>query len=153
MKKIFLITVIFLISMLFYEPKDNETIVIKPQLCVVEIKGEVMRPRNYEVPLNTSYLEASSLAGLTEYSVVLNENKKIDKNTTILVEKRVGNTNINTASLKELESLPGVGKLKAEKIIEYRQRKKITSWDEFKYVTNIKDEKTMVNIKLQAFIR
>lgn len=153
MKKFYLIIMIFLISILFYETKEDENIVVNSKFCLVEVKGEVLRPKSYEVPINTSYLEASLLAGLTEYSVVINENKKIEKDTSITVEKRIGNTDINKATLKELDSLPGIGKLKAEKIIEYRKKKKIDNWEEFKAITNIKDEKTLINIKLQAFIR
>ncbi|PNR89356.1 hypothetical protein CN13_03800 [Petrotoga sp. HKA.pet.4.5] len=46
-----------------------------------------------------------------------------------IVDDRI---NINEASSEELESLPGIGKISAQKIIEYRAIKPISSLDDLK---------------------
>lgn len=56
--------------------------------------------------------------------------------------------NINSASLKELENLPGIGKITAEKIINYRQYKKI---EDFKDLYNIGLNKNILD-KLEGMI-
>lgn len=48
-----------------------------------------------------------------------------------------GKVNINEASISELESLSGIGKTRAEAIIEYRNKSKFKSIDEIKNVNGI----------------
>ena len=45
--------------------------------------------------------------------------------------------NINEASIEELETLTGIGKSKAEAIIEYRKKSKFKTIDEIMNVTGI----------------
>ena len=49
--------------------------------------------------------------------------------------------NINAASAKELESLPGIGKATADKIIEYRSKQKFTRIEDLMKVNGIKQAK------------
>lgn len=59
--------------------------------------------------------------------------------------------NINTASKEELESLPSIGKTKAESIIKYRENNKFNSIEDIKNVNGIGDslyEKIKDNIEV-----
>jgi len=48
-----------------------------------------------------------------------------------------GVVNINTASVSELTLLPGVGKAKAEQIVQYRQAKPFASVDDLKNIPGL----------------
>ncbi|MGO1712918.1 MAG: ComEA family DNA-binding protein, partial [Senegalia sp. (in: firmicutes)] len=54
--------------------------------------------------------------------------------------------NINTADNASLESLPGIGKVKANNIIEYRAKTKFIKIEDIMNVDGI-GEKTFENIK------
>jgi competence protein ComEA len=80
-----------------------------------------------------------------------NQAKKMDS---LLAEYRTfgtvgfsGNININTASLEELVTLPGIGKFTAVKILEYR--KNIGKFNKINEICNVKGigEKTFKRIK------
>lgn len=62
------------------------------------------------------------------------------KNDACIKEKESTNTgkiNINEASIEELETLNGIGKSKAEAIVEYRKKSKFKSIDEIKNIDGI----------------
>lgn len=50
-----------------------------------------------------------------------------------------GKININTASVKDLTTLPGIGENKAKKIVEYRNKNKFEKIEDIKNVTGIGD--------------
>lgn len=75
-----------------------------------------------------------------EYKQELQENVTIPNQVTN--EKKTTKVNINTATKEELETLPGIGKSTAEKIIKYRQEnKRFSKIDEIKEVSGIGDAK------------
>lgn len=64
-------------------------------------------------------------------------------------KKSNGKININTASLSELKSLPGIGETYAKRIIEYRENSPFTSIEQITYIKGIGEKKFE---KLKDFI-
>lgn len=129
----------------------EETTTMIPQNCYVDIKGEVLRPELYEFSCESRIQEVIKKAGgFTEEAdetkinlaqkvtdqmqmIVPNVNSKQEggvtegnsekgnsSNTTPSNSKQ-GTVNINTATLEELQTIKGIGKKKAEAILQYRK--------------------------------
>ena len=129
----------------------EETTTIMPQNCYVDIKGEVLRPGVYEFSCESRIQEVIKKAGgFTEEAdetkinlaqkitdqmqmIVPNVNSKQEGGVTegnsekgnssnmILSNAKQGKVNINTATLEELQTIKGIGKKKAEAILQYRK--------------------------------
>ena len=129
----------------------EETTTIMPQNCYVDIKGEVLRPGVYEFSCESRIQEVIKKAGgFTEEAdeTKINLAQKITDQMQIVVpnlhskqeggvtegnsEKgnlsnttpsnlKQGTVNINTATLEELQTIKGIGKKKAEAILQYRK--------------------------------
>ena len=129
----------------------EETTTMMPQNCYVDIKGEVLHPGVYEFSCESRVQEVIKKAGgFTEEAdetkinlaqkitdqmqmIVPNVNSKQEggvtegnsekgnlSNTTPSNSKQ-GTVNINTATLEELQTIKGIGKKKAEAILQYRK--------------------------------
>ena len=129
----------------------EETTMRMPQNCYVDIKGVVLRPGVYEFSCESRIQEVIKKAGgFTEEAdetkinlaqkitdqmqmIVPNVNSKQEggvteensekgnsSNTTPSNSKQ-GTVNINTATLEELQTIKGIGKKKAEAILQYRK--------------------------------
>ena len=149
------------------ENKENETPEVKNKI-VVEIKGEVVKPDVYLLDEGSIIKDLIDIAdGLTEEAdisninrakelsnheliIIYNINDEDRDNTNYALENDTESNNIiniNTATESELQSIPGVGEVKAKSIIIYREKnggfKKI---EEIKSVDGI-GEKTFEKIK------
>ena len=129
----------------------EETTTIMPQNCYVDIKGEVLRPGVYEFSCESRMQEVIKKAGgFTEEAdeTKINLAQKITDQMQIVVpnlhskqeggvtegnsekgnlsnttpsNSKQGTVNINTATLEELQTIKGIGKKKAEAILQYRK--------------------------------
>ena len=129
----------------------EETTTMMPQNCYVDIKGEVLRPGVYEFSCESRIQEVIKKAGgFTEEAdetkinlaqkitdqmqmIVPNVNSKQEGgvtegnsekgNTSNMTpsNSKQGTVNINTATLEELQTIKGIGKKKAEAILQYRK--------------------------------
>lgn len=135
-------------------------------IIFVEIKGEVLKPDVYELQEGSIVKDLIEEAGgLTEEADISNINraKKLqnhelivihninDKDTAPVLNEIViesnGLININLADINELQKITGIGQVKAESIIEYREKNGgFKSIDEVKNVDGI-GEKTFEKIK------
>ena len=129
----------------------EETTTMIPQNCYVDIKGEVLRPGVYEFSCESRIQEVIKKAGgfteeadetkinlaqiITDQMQIIvpnvhskqeggvtegNSEKGNTSNTTPSNSKQ-GTVNINTATLEELQTIKGIGKKKAEAILQYRK--------------------------------
>lgn len=129
----------------------EETTTMIPQNCYVDIKGEVLRPGVYEFSCESRMQEVIKKAGgFTEEAdqTKINLAQKISDQMQIIVpnlyskqengvieensgkatlsntnssQSKQGTVNINTATLEELQTIKGIGKKKAEAILQYRK--------------------------------
>lgn len=129
----------------------EETTTMMPQNCYVDIKGEVLRPGVYEFSCESRIQEViKKVGGFTEEAdeTKINLAQKITDQMQIIVpnlhskqeggvtegnsekgnssnttpsHSKQGTVNINTATLEELQTIKGIGKKKAEAILQYRK--------------------------------
>ena len=129
----------------------EETTTMMPQNCYVDIKGEVLHPGVYEFSCESRVQEVIKKAGgFTEEAdeTKINLAQKISDQMQIIVpnlhskqeggvtegnsekgkssntsssNSKQGTVNINTATLEELQTIKGIGKKKAEAIVQYRK--------------------------------
>ena len=129
----------------------EEATTMMPQNCYVDIKGEVLRPGVYEFSCESRMQEVIKKAGgfteeadetkinlaqkITDQMQIIvpnvhskqedgltegNSEKGSSTNTSVSNSKQ-GTININTATLEELQTIKGIGKKKAEAILQYRK--------------------------------
>ena len=163
---IFLLFIIIILVLVGIYINDEEKIEYAEtdNTIVVNIDGEIARKTKLEFQNQTTYgsvfLKIKNL--LNEYSDLSGFDlyKTIDKSVDIYIPTIDKNNhydssifiNINTATKKELMSLPQIGEKRSEKIIEYiKTTGKIKTWEEFFKIVSVKDE-YKTEIKKQAIL-
>lgn len=111
--------------------------IVAPPLLIVDVQGEVKTPGVYELPMNSRVNDALKAAGGALKSAdltYLNQARLIKDGEQIFVDRKISGTvtrarsttvngilNLNRASAKELEKLPGIGPVLASRIVDYRK--------------------------------
>lgn len=142
----------------------NIRITVEGEINAIDSRGELTNKITIEVPGGSSYMDIISRVDiyLTRYSIIdsnlgalyfsdakiliKSSNRGLNKN-----NSTKGKLCLNTASKRELMSLPGIKESRAEKIIGYRKNKKIESYSELKKILGLSDD-AIENIKKQAFL-
>ncbi len=140
--------------------KEQEEDTGSVQSIFVYVCGEVYSPGVYELPADSRVFEAVNAAGgMKETAAVsyLNQAEKVSDGQKLYVpsqeeaagqdvdargmeETDDGRVNLNTASKEELMTLSGIGEVKAEAILRYREEKGgFTSIEELKEIEGIKE--------------
>ena len=139
------ITSVALSAFLIFKPHTAEAIaptvptIVTPPMLVIDVQGEVNKPGVYELPINSRVNDAIKSAGGANKSAdlsYLNQARMLKDGEQIYVEKKIpasssvarkssatfnGILNINRATAKELDKLPGIGPVIAGRIIEFRK--------------------------------
>lgn len=143
---------------------NNDKINDEEEYIYVDIKGEVINPNVYKVKKGLRVIDVINLAGgLTEESdtsninlskivtdemvIVIksknNEEVYIDSDVDINNNNNNNNNNqlidINTCTIDELLTLPGIGESKANNIIEYRKKNKFNTINDIMNVSGISE--------------
>ena len=114
----------------------------KPTLMQVEIKGAIQNPGVYTLKRNSSISSLIQMSGgLLEnsdtsrisFNYILN-----DKDVVVIPEiKEIKLISLNSATLEELQTLPGIGPSIAQRIIDYRQGNTFQTLEQIKDVKGI----------------
>ena len=114
--------------------------VARPALVVVDVVGSVRRPGLYRLPQGSRIADAVARAGGASRHAnlaLVNLAAPLADGVQIVVPTRVasgggggepgadaaaGPVHLNTATLEDLDALPGVGPVTAQKILDYRQK-------------------------------
>ena len=129
----------------------EETTTMMPQNCYVDIKGEVLHPGVYQFSCESRMQDVIKKAGgfteeadetkinlaqkitdqmqlivpnvhaKQEGGVTEGNSEKGNMSNTTPSNSKQGTVNINTATLEELQTIKGIGKKKAEAILQYRK--------------------------------
>lgn len=140
------------------KPMVINSINTAPPLIVIDVTGEVNKPGVYKLPPDSRVMDAIHAAGEAKSSAdltVLNLARPIKDGEQIYVDRKFspsaiakhntrkattvnGPLNINRASIKELDKLPGIGPVIASRIIEYRNTNGLfSSIEDLKKVSGI----------------
>ena len=93
----------------------------------LDVKGNVVSPGVYTLPAGSRVQDAITAAGgfcNEEDGLQINLAKKLTDGEMILVgpvEQQSNLININTAGAEELDSLPGIGEVLSQRILQYRE--------------------------------
>lgn len=119
-------------------PRGDPIVLAEPANLRIHVAGEVLRPGVYELPFGSIVQDAIDAAGgfgreasqdrinlaasledgQQVYVPEISESVPLSSNPAASSER----VSINTASVPELERLPGIGPVIAQRIVEYREQ-------------------------------
>ena len=139
--------VLIMLSFIILVSTDIKSEMIETDRMIsVEIRGEVVNPGVYQIPSGSSYKDVFEMAILTEKADISDislQTAVYNKQLIVIPEKKETSLiSINSASLEELCTLPGIGEKTAMKIIEYRTNySSFLTLEQLKEVSGIGDAK------------
>jgi len=141
----FVIVAVLTVSVAFYQWRDREAapaVIVLPGLqattITIEVAGAVAEPGIYEVPVRSRVIDGieaaggiqadADLSGINQVAFLMDGQKvtvpfeaggaAVEQAQSIVT----GLLNINTATVDELIELPGIGEVRAQAIVDYRNQ-------------------------------
>lgn len=124
--------------------KDEMVIIIYNKYEIENIKQENNKPETV-----IKYIEKQCVCPDTINEACIKQSEETNEKTNIEQAKN-DKISINTGTLEELETLPGIGESKAQAIIKYREEN--GSFKTLEEITNIKGIGTSIFEKLEEYI-
>lgn len=155
MKKVILpILLLLFLCFTYFQLNQNEQLLKEKEIPYqAEIKGEVINPGIYEIEkdetLEALITKAGGLTNNADTSTLSMQKNIVHQDVVVIpikVEKK--KISLNSATLEELMTLPGIGLSKANRIIEYRNQQSYHTIEEIMNVKGI-GEKIFNKIKDQ----
>lgn len=145
--------------------KDNLAALEEKIELAIDVEGAIKNPGVYTLKNGSLIQDAINAAGglldsadnellakdLNRAEPLKNNQKinipfKIEATSQVAGEEISNKININTATLEQLDSLPGIGPVYAQRIIDYRKKKSFSSLEEIMEIQGI-GEKTFEKFK------
>lgn len=128
-----------------YQGKPEALSLTRAETKVVEVKGAVNQPGVYELAWEASAADAIKAAqGIHDDGDLsaVNQTRNLEPGEVLIIPKQQEKTciSINTASVEQLDTLPGIGVKMAERIIAERTKAPFTQLEDLKRVKGIGDK-------------
>lgn len=171
-KEIIIIALVILITLIFSSSsmiislfqKDDVIEEKEERYITITFKGELIKEVEFKFNKGVTfgYVYKYLKNYLNSYSIInIDFNTIYEENKTIYIEssdykneeekENDGKIDLNSAELDVLTTIYGIGIKRANRIIEARRTKKISSWSELRALIEVSDE-VISKIKEQAFL-
>ena len=143
MKQLLLLVFVLIVLV----PVDIQRIELNPEskeTIIVEIRGHVLREGEFELKRGSTVQDLMDVAGLYEDSAIegLNPFQILHHHDVLTIMQKTEEVIcINSATLDELMTLPGIGEATALRIIEYRNEHLFQTLEELMEVKGIGEKK------------
>lgn len=154
MAKLLIFLILLTVSFAFLHLKPIDLQSIQKKYIQVTVVGQIQQEGEYTLPIYSTFKDLLSHLDLKDNADISMYNPNLillDKDyIEIPIKVKQERININTSSLEELTTIPGISETMAKRIIEYRNEQLFSSIEEIMNVKGIKESRFQ---KIKDYIR